>query len=60
MDGWFDNVVKNLNVDELLTAYHCDKLLKANNEKYHLVNEIKDAEIIDEIEKISITNVCVK
>jgi hypothetical protein len=45
--GWFGVAVKNVNLDEILEAYHCDKLLKDSNGMYHLVNEIKDAEIIE-------------
>lgn len=47
-DGWFDRVVKGMNVDDILKAYHCDKILKDSNGMYHLVNQIKNAEIIEE------------
>jgi hypothetical protein len=48
-DGWFGRVVENMNVDEILFHYHSDKLLKDTNGIYHLVNEIGDVEIIEEI-----------
>jgi len=45
-DGWFDRAVKELNVDDIVRAYHCDKILKDTNGMYHLVNQIKNAEIV--------------
>jgi hypothetical protein len=48
-DGWFEKAVEELNVDDILKYYHSDKLLKDTNGLYHLVNEIEDAEIIEEI-----------
>lgn len=45
-DGWFDRAVKELNVDDILRAYHCDKILKDSNGMYHIVNQIKNAEIV--------------
>jgi hypothetical protein len=48
-DGWFDRAVKGMNVDDILQAYHCDKILKDSNGLYHLVNEIKDVGIIEEV-----------
>jgi hypothetical protein len=48
-DGWFGKAVEELNVDDILKYYHSDKLLKDTNGLYHLVNEIKDVEIIEEI-----------
>jgi len=47
-DGWFGKIVENMNVDDILQNYHCDKLLKDTNGLYHLVNEIQDVEIIEE------------
>jgi hypothetical protein len=47
-DGWFGKIVENMNVDEILKGYHSEKLLKDTNGIYHLVNEIKDVEIIEE------------
>lgn len=46
VDGWFDRAVKGMNVDDILKAYHCDKILKDSNGMYHLVNQIKNAEIV--------------
>ena len=45
-DGWFDRAVKELNVDDIMRAYHCDKILKDTNGMYHLVNQIKNDEIV--------------
>jgi hypothetical protein len=47
-DGWFGRVVQNMNVDELLAAYHCDMLFKGTDEMYYLVNKISDVEILEE------------
>ncbi len=48
-DGWFGHAVKNINVNEILLHYHSDKLLKDKTGIYHLVNEIQDVEIIEEV-----------
>jgi hypothetical protein len=46
-DGGFNKVVESVSVEEILSNYHCDKLLRGSNGIYYLVNEIKDAEIIE-------------
>lgn len=46
-EGNFHKVVENFNIDEILLAYKVDKLLKDSNGNYHIVNEVKDVEEIE-------------
>jgi hypothetical protein len=48
-DGWFGRVVETMDAGEILTGYHSEKLLKDTNGIYHLVNEIENVEIIEEM-----------
>jgi hypothetical protein len=45
-DGWFGNVVQNMNVTEIERGYHVDKLLKDSNGYWHLADRVDDVEPI--------------
>jgi hypothetical protein len=51
IDSWFGQAVDKFHIEEILSEYHADKLLKGNDGLYYLVNQIKDAEIIEYILK---------
>ena len=49
-DSWFaEMMTRNLtNAEEVCSAYCVEKLLKDNNDNYYLVNEVPEAEIVNE------------
>jgi hypothetical protein len=51
IDSWFGQAVDKFPIEEILSEYHVDKLLKGNDGLYYLVNQIKDAEVIEYILK---------
>ena len=51
IDSWFGQAVDKFPIEEILSEYHVDKLLKGNDGLYYLVNQIKDVEVIEYILK---------
>ena len=49
-DSWFaDLLTKNIaTAEEICERYHVEKVLKDNNDNYYLVNEVPEAEIIED------------
>jgi hypothetical protein len=48
IDSWFGKAVEKFPVEEILAEYHADKLLRDTNGYYHLVNNVSEAEVIEE------------
>jgi hypothetical protein len=46
-DGNFSKMVQNTTIEQILSVYKADKLLKDTNGNYHLVNEVTDVEPIE-------------
>lgn len=44
-DRNFSKMVENASIEEILSVYKADMLLKDSNGNYHIVNEVKDVEI---------------
>jgi hypothetical protein len=51
IDSWFGQAVDKFPIEEILSEYHVDKLLRGNDGLYYLVNQIKDVEFIEYILK---------
>jgi hypothetical protein len=49
-DSWFaDLLTKNLaTAEEICKQYHVEKMLKDGNDNYYLVNEVSEAEIVND------------
>jgi len=49
-DSWFaDLMTRNLaTAEEICERYHVEKLLKDGNDNYYLVNEVPEAEIVND------------
>jgi hypothetical protein len=49
-DSWFaDLMTKNLaTAEEICERYHVEKLLKDGSDNYYLVNEVPEAEIVND------------
>jgi hypothetical protein len=47
VDSWFGKAVDNFPVEEILSEYHADKLLRDTNGLYHLVNIVPEAEVLE-------------
>jgi hypothetical protein len=51
IDSWFGQAVDKFPIEDILSEYHVDKLLRGNDGLYYLVNQIKDVEVIEYILK---------
>ena len=49
-DGWFADLLNNniATAEEICERYHVEKLLKDGNNNYYLVNEVPEAEIVND------------
>ena len=49
-DSWFADLLTNkiATAEEICERYHVEKLLKDGNDNYYLVNEVPEAEIVND------------